>query len=101
MLANLYWPDFLKTSFRLEEQVRWKGGTLAVLFKNKGLAEVCDDYRDVLVSDFVGKCSHRKLSTNMILLQDRFLSTRSVAWRSGAQTWLLISLEVWLSLLVS
>ena len=57
-VARPVFQVFLKTAFRLEEPLQWKGGTLRAIWKQRGNQLECASYRAILVSSFIGKSVH-------------------------------------------
>ena len=57
-VARPVFQVFLKTAFRLEEPLQWKGGTLKAIWKQRGNKLECSSYRAILVSSFIGKSVH-------------------------------------------
>ena len=51
-------PLFLKCTFRIQEPVQFKGGMLSELLKGLGNPAKCVSYREILVSDTLGKRYH-------------------------------------------
>ena len=46
-MARIFYPLLLKLSFRLEEPIQWKGGTLIALHKGKGPHNECASFRGI------------------------------------------------------
>ncbi len=55
----------LKISLRIEEPLKWKGGELIEIYKNRGNPAQCKSHRGVLVSNVVGKTYHSHLRDNI------------------------------------
>ena len=51
----------LKTVWRLEEPLAWKGGLIHHLWKGKLAPHLCHGHRSILISSTVGKAVHRTL----------------------------------------
>eukprot|EP00973_Karenia_brevis_P083367 11563243-Karenia_brevis.AAC.1 len=50
-LAWIYWPLYTKVCLQMRPPIQWRGGMLCELFKNKGTASSCSNYRDVTIAD--------------------------------------------------
>ena len=59
-------PIVYKSCIRLPSPVQWRGGRLQELFKNKGSSKYLQYYRDVLLSDQIGKDIHRIIRKHVL-----------------------------------
>lgn len=57
-LAGCLWPLLTKLGVWCAEPLQWKGGKLAMAYKQKGQVDQCSSYRALLVSSSLGKAFH-------------------------------------------
>ncbi|CAE7208996.1 Pgc [Symbiodinium sp. CCMP2592] len=72
-----------EASFRLEEPLHWKGGTLHAIWKQKGCQTSCDSYRAILVSSAVGKTFHGALRSKCSSFLDSATTPLQIGGRQG------------------
>ena len=70
-MAKIFHPLMVKAALRFEEPLSWKGGVCIELYKGKGPVLQCKSYRDVLVSDIVGKAYHKTLRNRLMPVLNR------------------------------
>ena len=61
LMASLYHPIYVKAALRTTEPFQWRGGMLVELYKQRGSTADCESYRDISVSDSLGKVAHRAM----------------------------------------
>ena len=61
-------PLFMKTTVALYEPVAFRGGSLMTLAKKAGAANLCKDYRSILLAATSGKLYHRALRNRLLPL---------------------------------
>ena len=82
-LSKAIFQVTLKASFRLEEPLHWKGGTLHAIWKQRGCQTDCGSYRAILVSSAVGKVYHGALRTKCADLLDVATTPIQIGGRQG------------------
>ena len=82
-MAALFYPVLLKTAYRLQEPIQFKGGTVKHLWKQKGAHEVCTSYRGILISSTVGKAIHASFRRRCSPWLDQAASPLQVGGRRG------------------
>eukprot|EP00435_Cladocopium_sp_Y103_P028743 s95_g7.t1 len=80
-LARLTFSQLLKMCLHGHEALPHKGGRLTAAFKGKGLTELCESYRSLLVSSQVGKCLHRTIRESQSTLYEAYMQAQQVGGR--------------------
>ena len=57
--GRLYHPVIAKASLLATEPLQWRVGNQCELYKGKGPQHSCASFRDILVSDIIGKSCHK------------------------------------------
>ncbi|CAE6952212.1 hypothetical protein AK812_SmicGene15638 [Symbiodinium microadriaticum] len=82
-MAALFYPVLLKTAYRLQEPIQFKGGTVKHIWKQKGAHEICSSHRGILISSTVGKAIHSASRSRCSPWLDRAASPLQVGGRRG------------------
>ena len=74
---------FLKTAFRMQEPIAWKGGTLHAIYKGRGSQADCANFRAILVSSSIGKAIHGTLRDKCAPLLEVACTPLQIGGRAG------------------
>lgn len=75
VFAKLLMPLFLKTSLRCDEPLRWKGGEVCALPKTSHARMQPDQFRSILLADYLSEVSHGLLRKRLLPQYDQYRLT--------------------------
>ena len=82
-MSAAFYPVLLKTAYRLQEPIQFKGGTVRQIWKQKGAQHVCTSFRGILISSTVGKAVHSSFRQRCGPWLDQCASPLQIGGRRG------------------